>query len=340
MALQNTDLMVVQQGGKVYKVSVDNVSTKVLENLKPSDLPIASATDLGAIKVGNNLNISGDGTLNAVIPSGVAFKGTLPHTADAPAAAPGDLYLFSTAGTLNNTWGAESGTDVQINDGIVFEENGEWNHLPGLFGVGVTSIIGQSPIEVDSTTNGASQPIIKITNATQSEAGAMSALDKLKLDGIEPGSDIGTVTEVKIVADSGLTVINGTTVPEIGLNHATTGTYGSALLADATAITIGTKGAVVDAEQLKAATDRIDSLEQIAVTTVAKEAGTPINVVESPTGTFTVGIDQASETGRGSIQIATAAEVEAGVNTDKAVTPQEVKSFYLPLDFSSLDGLP
>ena len=73
MALQNTDLMVVQQGGTVYKVSVDQVSSTVLNNLSPGDLPIASASELGAIKVGNNLSINGDGVLEAVIPAGISF---------------------------------------------------------------------------------------------------------------------------------------------------------------------------------------------------------------------------------------------------------------------------
>ena len=212
--------------------------------------------------------------------------------------------------------------------------------MPGLFGVGVTSIIGQSPIEVDSTTNGASQPIIKITNVTTTEDGAMSFQDKVKLDGIEPGADIGTVTEVKVVADSGLTVANGKTIPEIGLNHATTSTYGSALLADSTAITVGTKGAVVDAEQLKAAIDRLDNLEQLPQTVVQPAAGSVISVDENPSGTFSVGVADATESGKGVVQIATAAEAEAGVVTDKLMTPQTVASLYLPLDFSSLGGLP
>ena len=340
MALQNTDLMVVQQGGTVYKVSVDQLSSSVLNNLSPSDLPIASAVELGAIKVGNNLNISGDGVLEAIIPAGVAFKGTILASDDAPAAVPGDLYIFSSDGTLNGTWGTEAGTDVNINDGIVYEETGKWDHLPGLFGVGITSIVGQSPIEVDTLTNGASQPIIKITNVTTTEDGAMTHQDKVKLDGIEPGADIGTVTEVKVVADTGLTVANGTTIPEIGLNHATTSTYGSALLADSTAITVGTKGAVVDAEQLKATTDRIETLENVPVTTVRPAAGSVISVDENPTGTFSVGVADSSETGKGVVQIATSAEVQAGAVTDKVVTPQTAAAFYLPLDFSSLGGLP
>lgn len=37
-----------------------------IANLKPESLPIATATTLGGIKVGNNLTISNDGTLNAV----------------------------------------------------------------------------------------------------------------------------------------------------------------------------------------------------------------------------------------------------------------------------------
>ena len=337
MALTNNDLLVVQQGNSVYKLPVGDLSTQVLTNLDPTDLPIASAAALGAIRVGNNLSIdSNTGILEAVIPAAINFKGQIAANSPAPTAAVGDMYLFSTAGTLDGTWGNAAGTDVQINDGIVFEANGEWDHLPGLFGAGVTGVSGTLPITVGGT---ASTPVIGINNVTDTTDGAMTAADKAKLDNIQDGAKEGTVTEVTGAVDSGITVATGTSTPVIGLNHATTGAYGSVVLADASALSAGTAGAVVDAQAYKIHDDRLDAIEALPLTVVQPAGNSAIDVTEAPDGTFTVSISDASESEKGAIQLATSAEVEAGVVTDKVVTPFQAAAYYLPQDFSSLNSL-
>ena len=107
MALTNNDLLVVQQGNSVYKLPVGDLSTQVLTNLDPTDLPIATTTTVGGIRVGNNLSIdSNTGELEAIIPPAISFKGQIAASDPAPTAAVGDMYLFSTAGTLDGTWGA------------------------------------------------------------------------------------------------------------------------------------------------------------------------------------------------------------------------------------------
>ena len=152
MALQGTDLLVVQHAGVVYKLEVDALSSYALSLLSQpggsANLPIASSTELGAIKIGSNLSISGDGTLEAVIPTGINFKGPISATADAPGNPDGgDLYILDSGGTLNATWGALNGITVAINDGLIYDaDHGEWDHLPGMFGVGLTSVQGQDPI--------------------------------------------------------------------------------------------------------------------------------------------------------------------------------------------------
>ena len=337
MALQTQDLLVVQQGGSVYKLSVGTLSDKVLDQLTSDKLPIATASELGAIKVGNNLTIdSNTGVLDAVIPAAMSFKGMIRADATAPTGAPGDLYLFETGGTLDSSWGAIQGQVVQVNDAVVFEESGDWDYLGGIFGVGVTSIAAALPISIDNSNP--STPVISINAATDTDAGSMSASDKDKLNNIQPFADIGTVTEVKVAADSGLTVSNGSTIPVIGLEHATTGAYGSVVLADASALVAGTKGAVTDAEQYKVLTDRLDIVEAIPET-VVNGAGA-IEVNETPLGTFGVSIKNSSATERGSIQIATSDEVDAAADLIKAVTPKTVADHYLPLDWSKLGNLP
>ena len=40
------------------------------------DIPVASASQLGVIRVGANLDIDGNGILSAVIPAGLSYKGS------------------------------------------------------------------------------------------------------------------------------------------------------------------------------------------------------------------------------------------------------------------------
>lgn len=69
-------------------------------------------------------------------------------------------------------------------------------------------------------------------------------------------------------------------------------------------------------------------------------AEAPIEVSESPAGTFDVSIKNSSVTERGSIQIATSDEVDAATDLLKAVTSKTVADHYLPLDWSKLGNLP
>jgi hypothetical protein len=63
----------------------------------------------------------------------------------------------------------------------------------GAISSGVTSVSGTAPITVGGTS---ANPVIDINNATTTTDGAMSAADKLKLDGIEAGAEVNTVTSV------------------------------------------------------------------------------------------------------------------------------------------------
>ena len=65
MALNDADLFVVQQGNQVYKISAATLSSKVRGDIDPANIPIATVTELGAIKVGDNLAVTGDGTNDA-----------------------------------------------------------------------------------------------------------------------------------------------------------------------------------------------------------------------------------------------------------------------------------
>ena len=312
MALQGTDLLVVQHAGVVYKLEADALASYSLSKLSPSDLPVASGTELGAIKVGNNLSISGDGTLEAVIPTGINFKGPISASADAPGTpAGGDLYIFDTGGALNSTWGALNGTNVSVNDGVVYDaDHSEWDHLPGMFGVGVTSVQGQAPINIDNTNS--SSPIVKIDAATDTDAGSMSAADKAKLDTISAGAQIGTVTEVKSATDA-LTIADGKNVPELTIRSATNSQDGITQLAAQADVDTAQTNKAVPAVLFKVHEDRIDALEAFAgAGSVTEVTGVDPIEVANTTDTPVISVKSATAAQIGVVTLADAAALAAG----------------------------
>lgn len=342
MALQNQDLFVVQQGGKVYSIATDDLRSAMQDSFDPTKLPIATATDLGGIRIGNNLEIDpSTGVLNVNMPATFTFKGQIAPTDNAPGSpSGGDFYLFSTGGTLNGTWGNKTGANVAINDAIVWDaDNSGWDILEGLFSAGVTSVSGVAPVQI---TGDSANPVVSVTAATDTAAGTMSGADKAKLDSIQPNSDIGTVTEV--TGNAPVQVVTGTTTPVITVSVATTANTGVTQLADATAVTNGDAGKVVVASQLKATNDNVTALDGRIVTlegapTTAVLGGTSISVNEAPSGTFTVNADPATKLTAGTIALASDAEVAAGTDDVKAVTPLGAASVYLIKDISKLDPL-
>jgi hypothetical protein len=107
---------------------------------------------------------------------------------------------------------------------------------------------------------------------------------------------------------------DGTVWKSLVIPVATTAVRGIVQLADAAAITAGTTGRVVTADQLKATNDSI-------------------TVIQGQT------ID-ASETAKGIIELATTAEVLAGTDTVRAVTPKGLKDNYIAKNIALLPALP
>ena len=122
MAVQNTDLLLVQRGTVAYKATADDLATytnSTIELGDGKDVPIASASQLGVIKVGTNLDIAADGTLSAVVPSGTEYMGVWTDPDTPPTAtANGQFWLWDAAdATLNNAaWGSINGETISPND--------------------------------------------------------------------------------------------------------------------------------------------------------------------------------------------------------------------------------
>ena len=139
MAVSDTDLLLVQRGTVPYKTTAADLasySNTKIELGDGKDVPIASTSQLGVIKVGANLDITADGTLSAVIPAGLTYKGTWTDAANPPTpAANGDFYIWDGAdGTTlgpNAFWGTADGETVNEGDRL-FYDGTSWSVVSAL----------------------------------------------------------------------------------------------------------------------------------------------------------------------------------------------------------------
>jgi len=173
MALQGTDLFVVNRAGTSYKVDYTTI-----KNALAYTLPQATGTTIGGVKVGANLAIATDGTLSANLPGALVYKGTIAATATAPTSpASGDVYLLSSAGTLTGpTWGTLAGTSVNVGDMLIYAGT-SWDHVGSAGGggaAGVTTVSVTAPITKGGT---AASPLIGVADATAAAKGVVQLAD-------------------------------------------------------------------------------------------------------------------------------------------------------------------
>ena len=193
MAVQNDDLLLVQRGTVAYKTTADDLATytnSTIELGDGKDVPIASASQLGVIKVGSNLDITGDGTLSAVIPAGVEYMGTYGDLDNPPAATvSGQFWIWNGGdGTLNNAgWGTPNGGPVSDNDRLLYNGTA-FDLLPAGAGGGLTEITGTAPVVVSPVND--SEQDVSMPEATAAQDGYMPASAFQKLDGIDPGAEV------------------------------------------------------------------------------------------------------------------------------------------------------
>jgi hypothetical protein len=171
MALQGTDLFVVNRAGTSYKVDYNTIKNALVYTL-----PQATGTNLGGVKVGANLAIASDGTLSANLPGALVYKGTIAATATAPTSpASGDVHILSSAGTLTGpSWGTLAGTSVNAGDMLIYAGT-SWDHVGSAGGAGgVTGVTGTAPINVTGT---AAAPIVGVADATAAAKGVVQLAD-------------------------------------------------------------------------------------------------------------------------------------------------------------------
>jgi hypothetical protein len=341
MPVQNTDLMVIQQGTTAYKVSAQTLKAFFQNGVTLSP---ATAAALGGIKVGTNLTVTADGTLSASITGALVYKGSIANTANAPATpTQGDTWIFSSSGNLTGTgWGALAGTAVSSRDMVLYDGT-KWD-IVGLAGGGgvVAAVTGTAPVTITSTDP--TRPNVAVANAVASTAGAggsaglITAVQLEKLDGIASGAQPGTVTNVSGTAP--IQVATGTSTPVISVQDASTTVKGVVQLADAAAVTAGTAGRVVTADQLKTTNDAIATAAGGGITGIS---GTAPITITGPNTAKVVAVADALTTAKGVVQLATNTETAydaAAPLATKAVTPSGLQANYMPKDISKLTLLP
>ena len=194
MAVSNTDLLLVQRGQVPYKTTAESLATYTNSKIElgtNKDVPIASSSQLGVIKVGTNLDITADGTLSAVIPAGLTYKGTWTDANNPPSPAEnGDFYIWDGGDnvTLSNVlWGAENGQTVNEGDRL-FYDGTTWAIVEGGGSGGLTEITGTAPVVVSTVVDGEQDVSMPAANA--STDGYMPKEAWEKLDGIEPNAEV------------------------------------------------------------------------------------------------------------------------------------------------------
>ena len=199
MAVQDTDLLLVQRGNTPFRSTAQDLSTKIRGDIEVTvggDIPIATPTQLGVIRVGNNLQIDGGtGVMDAVIPPGLEFQGTWNNAGASPSTVdiiPGNFWIWDGGNGVvlaGATWSAIQNETINDRDRVVWSAVNNWAIVRDNGGLGgaVVAVTGTAPIEVAGT---AANPDVSITAASGTAAGSMSSAHWTKLEGIEAGAEI------------------------------------------------------------------------------------------------------------------------------------------------------
>ncbi len=134
------------------------------------------------------------GQLGVDIPSGTQFVGIIgtdaslgqvesPNSTDES----GYYYIVAEQLILDDTWDPVSGTQVEVGDVVIMDNNDEWNIIPKVLSFGVISILSNTTaLKVDGTNS--QYPVLSIDNSTPGATGLdglMSGADKEKLDNLD-----------------------------------------------------------------------------------------------------------------------------------------------------------
>ena len=208
--LEQTDLLLVQRGQQSYKflasdllLQLDEVTDAPEELSDLSDVDTSGVTDGQFLQYENSSGKWKPITLD--MPSALEFKGTLDATVgssapESPEA--GDIWVNTGSGSVDASWTGASGSSVVGGEFIVYNADTGWQVLGRAENpIGVTTLTVQNGIK-EAATSTANDKVIELDtdwldaryaaidhvhpNASSTQDGFMSSLDKIKLDAATP----------------------------------------------------------------------------------------------------------------------------------------------------------
>ncbi len=191
MAVTNSDLLLVQRGATPMKAEASVIATYIKDQVDASDIEIASASQLGVIRVGQNLDINPvTGVLDAVLPAGLEYQGVWVDPNTVPSTLQNGYFWIWDGGNgvaLNNVgWGSSNGTVMNDGDKI-FYDGSQFDVVP-VADSGVVDLSGNAPIVVNNADP--AHPEISVNTVTTTDDGVMTSADKVKLDSIDAGAQV------------------------------------------------------------------------------------------------------------------------------------------------------
>ena len=176
------------------------------------ELPIASATILGGVKVGGGLSIDGDGVLTANLEGALEFKGSIDVTQPAPSASQGDLYINETAGQADASFTGIANQPV-LENALVIYDGTEWNTADLQVDSGVVSLTGTDPITVDNADP--KRPIVGVKDGSTTQKGVVQ---------LASAADLAAGSSDKVVTADQVQELTGAVLP-VGTSDGAVLTY-------------------------------------------------------------------------------------------------------------------
>lgn len=194
MSIENTDLLLIQRGDIPYRDTVESLKNYTNSSITPQDVGVATTATLGVVRVGNNLQITPQGLLSAVVPNALVYMGVHSNPARSPSTdsiIPGQFWIWEGGNAellTGATYGAIQNKLINNGDHIIWSSSDDWDLIPTSGDQGVTTVQGNLPIEVaDGST---STPTVGIRASSNSQSGSMSSAQATKLSGIQTGAQV------------------------------------------------------------------------------------------------------------------------------------------------------
>lgn len=216
-ALQSTDLLLVQRGQQSYKFTASDLLAQIdTEVSAPTELNDLTDVDTSGASNGQFLQYNAETVtwepVTLDMPSALEFKGTVDATVGSSAPAgpeSGDIWVNTGSGSVDASWTGASGSSVVGGEFIVYNGDTGWQVLGRAENpIGVTTLTVQNGIK-EAASSTANDKVIELDtawldaryaaidhihpNASSTEDGFMSSLDKVKLDAATASATANTL---------------------------------------------------------------------------------------------------------------------------------------------------